>query len=189
MAVIENFAALSEKEQREFAEALIKTINSESTFTNDTNFVIIDVEASELTGNLEIDIDHEKPIEVRREATWTCASEEDMRDDPGYDADYDDSIFDDAKKALKTFSAIIDGYKVSLVFHDVDEEETVDVEVDSYSHEDNGIGDYEFWGQTGHDSQPYVEVFGTITKACNYVLSLHVEPADDPVEAAEPAAE
>jgi hypothetical protein len=50
MAVIENFAALSAQEQRTFAEALIKTINSESIFSSEVNFEITAVEAEEMSG-------------------------------------------------------------------------------------------------------------------------------------------
>ena len=189
MSVIENFAALSFEEQKKFAEALIKTINSESTFTSDTNFVITNVEADELAGDLLISVDHDAPIEVSREATWACATEDEMRHDPGYDANYTNSLFEDAKKAFKTLSTVIDGYKVLLELDDVDEEETVEVEVEDYSHEDGGIGDYEFWGHTGHDSQPYIEVVGTIVKACNCAITLLVEPAGEQAVTEEPDAE
>lgn len=182
MSVIENFAVLSFEEQKKFAEALIKTINSESIFTSDTDFTLYDLEADDLTGGLRILLDHDKPIEVHREATWACASEEEVRSDPGYDAYYTNNLFEDTKKAFKTLSATIDGYKVLLELDDVDEEETVEVEVENYSFEDAGIGDYEFWGQTGHDSQPYVEVTGAIVKACSCAPALFVEPVDVQVE-------
>lgn len=182
MSVIENFAVLSFEEQKKFAEALIKTINSENTFTHDTDFTLYDLEADDLTGGLRILLDHDKPIEVRREAAWACASEEDVHDDPGYEVKYYNRLSDDAKKAFKTLSTVIDGYEVSLELDDVDEEETVEVEVENYSFEDAGIGDYEFWGQTGHDSQPYVEVTGAIVKACSCAPALFVEPVDVQVE-------
>ncbi len=177
MEIIENFAELSIEEQKAFAEALVKTINSESTFTDDTNFKVTGIETDDLAGDLVILIEPEDPIEVPREATWTCSNSEDRYDDPGYDADYDNSIYDDAKKAFKTMTADIEGYRVSLEVDDLDEVETADIEVDDYSDEDAGIGHYEYWGHTGYDSRPYVEVTGTIIKACTCYLSLYVEPS------------
>ena len=182
MEMIENFAALSAEEQRKFAEALVATINSESTFTNETNFKVLSVEADDTTGELIIEIDHEDLIDIRREASWTCDDEDEVDSDPGYDADYPESIYAEAKAAFKTLSTEIEGYQVELDILGVDEEETVEVDVDSYSHEDAGIGSYEFWGHTGYDSQPYIEVNGTITKACSIALALLVGIAENTAE-------
>ncbi len=186
MSVIENFAALSVQEQRTFAESLLKMINSENIFSSDTLFEIIEVEADELDGSLRIDVSHTDDIEIVREATWQAASEEDASDDPGYDADYSDSIFKDAESAFNTLETIIDGYKVSLSIGDVDENETVDIDVSDISAEDAGIGHYEYWGRHEYDSRPYVEVEGTITKACTCTLAFFVEPVDEPAVAEEP---
>ena len=57
-------------------------------------------------------------------------------------------------------------------------EDTVEVEVENISHEDAGIGDYEYFGFRGHDSHPYIEVTGTITRVCECVLALSVLPID-----------
>lgn len=179
MNVIENFAELSFEEQKKFAEALVKTINSENIFTGETDFKVSGVEVDELSGNLIIIIDHDDLIEVRREATWTCSSADDVADDPGFEADYNNFLFEDTKKAFKTLSTEIEGYKVSLEVDDVDEDETIEVEVDNYSGEDSGIGSYEYWGETGYDSHPYIEVEGTIIKACSCALSLYVEPVGE----------
>ena len=184
MSVIENFAALSEKEQREFAEALVKTINSESIFTDQVNFTITKVEADDLTGNLMIEISHgETPIEVSRKAGWTCSDEEEASEDPGSNVDYANDIDDDAENAFKTLETVIDGYKVELAVGDVDEIETTEVNVESTSHEDSGIGDYEYGGERGYDSRPYIAVEGTLVKACDLSLAFFVEP-DDTAEAA-----
>ena len=188
MSVIENFAVLSPEEQIEFATALVKTINSESTFISNNPFEITGVEADDITGGLTIDITHANPIEVRRDASWTCESKEDAEDDPGFEADYEDFVFEDAKKAFKTLSTEIDGYTVTLEVVDADDTDTVAVEVYSTSNEDSGIGSYEYWGDSGYDSHPYVEVSGTIVKACECVLALNVEPSDT-IEAAEPESE
>lgn len=179
---IENFAAIPFQDQMKFAEALLKTINSEKIFTDDTMFELDGIEAEDLTGGLTIMVSHPDTIEVSREATWTCGDEDEASNDPGYDADYENGLFEDAKSAFKTLSTVIDGYNISLELDDVDEVETVEVEVDSTSHEDAGIGDYEFWGERGHDSRPYIEVEGTIVKACDMALAIYVEPADEPVE-------
>ena len=181
MAIIENFAALSAQEQQEFAKALIKTINSESIFTAETDFEITGVEADDLTGGLVIEVSHSDPIEVEREATWQASDEDEADRDPGYDADYKNSVFEDAKKSFKTLSTVIDGYKVSLDIADLDETETVEITTDHISHEDSGIGHYEYWGERGYDSHPYVEVEGIIIKACDCALAFTVEP-DDTVE-------
>lgn len=181
MSVIENFAELSFEEQQKFAEALIKTINSEKLFYDGTQFEITGIEAVDMDGSLMIEVSHADPIEVEREATWTCDSKEEASSDPGYDADYVNYLIDDAKSAFKILSTVIDGYKVTLDIADVDEDDTIEVEVDSTSNEDGGIGDYEYWGRRGHDSDPYVEVTGTIVKACECALAFFVE-ADDTTE-------
>ncbi len=179
MNVIENFAALSEKELREFAEALVKTINSESIFNTELKFEIVNLSAEDLTGELAIDVSPDDPIQVSREASWQAGDEDEAESDPGYGAEYVDSISNDAKKVFKTTSAVIDGYKVTLDVYDADEADTVEVTVDDISHEDSGIGDYEYWGSRGHDSNPYVEVRGTIVKACYLGIVLYVEPAEE----------
>ena len=182
MNVIENFAELSFEEQRKFAEALVKTINSEHTFTDEFDFKISSEEADDFTGGLVILIEHDGLIEVSREATWQCATEDDVADDPGYSADYANFLVDDVKKVFKTLSTEIEGYKVSLEVDDADEEETVEVNVDNYTHEDAGIGDYEYGGYRGHDSRPYIEVEGTIVRGCDCALSLYVELVEEPAE-------
>lgn len=183
MDVIENFAELSFEEQKKFAEALVKTVNSESIFTDDTNFTLTGVEVDELTGGLIINIEHDDLIEVPRKASWECGVADDVHDipdDSNY-ISYADLIFNDAKKAFKTLEAEIEGYKVSLEVDDADAEETIGTQVDSYSQEDAGIGHYEFWGDVGYDSHPYIEVLGTIVEGCNCALSLYVEPATDEI--------
>ena len=177
MSVIENFAELSFEEQKAFAESLVKTINSEHTFTNEVNFKIVELVTEDLAGDLIIGIEHDGLINVTRPASWTSADEDDMYDDPGYDVDYENSIFEDAKKAFKTLSAEIEGYKVTIEVEDVDEDNTVEVEVTDHHRDDAGIGEYEYWGHVEYDSQPYMAVEGNLVKACACQLSLYVEPA------------
>lgn len=182
MSIIENFAALSEKELMEFATTLIEKINSEGTFTAELKFEIANLSAEDLTGELAIDVSPDDPIHVSREASWQAESEDEADSDPGYEAEYVDSINNDAKKVFKTTTAVIDGYKVTLDVYDADEADTVEVTVDDISHEDSGIGDYEYWGSRGHDSNPYVEVRGTIVKECYLGIVLYVEPAEEAIE-------
>jgi hypothetical protein len=177
MSVIENFNVLSEDELQRFAKELVDKVNKESIFSSETNFTIDEVSAEELTGDLYIALSHEDSIDVVREATWSCGDEEEAYSDPGYDAEYSNNFFDDAKASFNCLTAEIDGYEVSLSIDDVGSEETTEVEVDTISHEDDGIGPYEYGGVRGYDSRPYVEVEGKIICACDFALSLHVSPA------------
>lgn len=180
MSVIENFAELSEQEQRAFAEALMKTINSEHIFTGETDFKVLSVEADEMTGGLYIETTNTDPIETRREATWQAADEEDAYDEPS-DANYKISVYDAVEASFKTKEAVIEGYEVSL--HEVNyvDEEFDDVEIDNISYEDSGIGSYEFWGDVGYDSNEYVEVKGTVIHNCTCGIYFYAEPADESV--------
>lgn len=176
MAVIENFAALSVDEQREFAEALIKTINTEKLFSDEITFSFVDIEADERTGDLGIGVSHGDSIDVPRDAIWQVDDEDDAERDPGYEAYYDNNIYEDAKKIFKTLSAEIEGYIVSIDVADVDEGDTVEVIADKVKAEDSGIGYYEYSDTHGYDSHPYFEVEGTIVKSCDCVLAFFVEP-------------
>lgn len=182
MSVIENFAELSAQEQQKFADALIKTINSEKTFISEVDFKITEVGADELSGDLFISVSLTDTIEVPREARWQASDEETAKDDPGRDADYAESIYDDVKKAFKALSTVIDDYEVRVEIDDVDEEDTLEVEVDNYTHEDSGIGRYEYGDEIGYDSHPYVEVEGTITKECSCYLTFCVSPAENDIK-------
>ena len=176
---IENFAALSEIEQRNFAEALLKTINSENIFTSDTNFELEKVEASDFDGGCTIFINQTNPIEVTRQGTWIADNEEDLYDNPEATADFESDIWEDVKKVFKTLSTEIDGYTVTLDISDVEEGDIISAEADEVIHEDDGIGSYEYFGFVGNDSDPYVRANGTFTQSCNCVLALLVDPIDD----------
>ena len=178
MAIVENFAALSAEEQREFAETLLATINTEKTFSDDTKFELTRVEADDLTGGLIVEASIANPIHVGRSATWSCDSADDAEDDPGFEADYEYNLYEDAAKAFKASSTTFDGYKVTFEVADADTGETVEVIVDNISNEDAGIGDYEYWGARGHDSRPYVEVQGTIVKECDCLVVFYVDHED-----------
>jgi hypothetical protein len=180
MAIIENFAELSEQELKAFAESLVKTLNTENTFSDDFEFVIRSVEADDFTGGLAIELSTEGDVvRLERGATWTCGAGRD--DDPSDipdDPEFDDDILEDAKDAFKTLSAEIEGYTITLIVADVDEEDIVDVEVRNVSEEDSGIGDYEYFGYRGYDSHPYCSVDGTLTQECTIYFGLDVVATD-----------
>ena len=184
MSVIENFSLLSEQEQKDFAEALVKTINSESTFIDGHPFEIYyghgGFEADDATGNFYIDISHKDLIEVDREATWQGDYPEDVYDPEYY---YTDEV--DIKKAFKTTSAVINGYKVTLDIADYNYDEIVNYDVDSSASKDAGIGSYEYWGTRGYDSRPYTESTGVVTITYDVALYLEVEPVGDATEVEE----
>lgn len=181
--IIENFAELSIEEQINFVKVLLEKINSENIFSEEANFEFTDVEADDITGGLWVTASISNPISVSRKATWSAADEDTAAEDPGRDAEYRNTISEDAEKAFNTLVTQIDGYRVSLRIDDVEEDEAIDaeVEVESISHEDSGIGDYEFWGFKGHDSNPYVEVEGTIIRECDCSLTFFIEPAAEEV--------
>ena len=179
--VIENFVELSVEEQVNFAKTLLEKINSENIFTEETNFEFQDVEPNDLTGGLCITVSLANPISVSRQATWEAGDEEGAEEDPGRDAEYYDTLENDAKKSFKTLDTVVDEYSISLHVDDVEEDDTTDaeVEVEHLSHEDSGIGSYEYFGFKGYDSQPYVEVEGTITRYCDCNLTLYIEPRSE----------
>lgn len=190
MSIIENFAALSEKEQRDFAEALVKTINSENTFPyyikysvpSDFKFNISEVYPDELTGDLVIEITASTPVWIPSAATWQCGIDDDP-EDVVEDEEFINDIDDDIKKVFKTLTAEIDGYKVTLDVSDWDypprDFKGRDmVFVDDVTDEDSGIGSYEYWGDTGYDLHPYQEATGVIVRALICYLNLTVEPLE-----------
>lgn len=179
MAVIENFNNLTQEELLEFVNKIIKTVNSEHIFSNDITFELdtsssSGIEISEFDGNLYIPLTHKDLLSVPRKAEWSCETEDDIYhvEDP----DFEDWIYEDAEKVLKTLSTELDGYKLSISVDDAESEETTDVDVDDYHADDDGIGSYEYWGHVGYDSHPFYAVEGTITQDCTCYLTLVVEP-------------
>jgi hypothetical protein len=176
MSIIYNFSELAEKDIQQFAADLVTKINSESIFSSQVDFKIEDVEADEMSGNLFISLSHDDLIEVYRAASWQSANEDTVSDLSYAEPNFDNSLSEDTKDSFETLTAEIDGYKVTLDVYDVDAEDRLDVDVTGYSHEDSGIGRYDFWGDVGYDSQPYVEVEGTIIYGCSCYMTLIVEP-------------
>jgi hypothetical protein len=185
MNAIENFAALSEQEQRVFAEALIQKINAEHAFSDHTEFKIIDISVDEYyDGCLRIDATPTELLEVTRKAHWQASDDEDAysapyeysTDDIDYDTDL--NIFDEFAYILKTDSTRVDGYTVYAEIADADMEEISEVEVDNIEDDDSGIGSYEYFGFTGYDSNPYVEVDGTITSTYSIIVTFSVDPIE-----------
>ena len=177
MSVVENFSELSPEELQQFATTLVQKINSEHLFHNEAILTIEDLEADEMSGDLYISLSHKDTVNVPRKATWQGLNEEDLENVSEVDAEFDNTLSEDARKAFKTVSVTVDGYNVSLSVDDVEDVSIEDVEVDNYTEEDDGIGSYEFWGSKGHDSHPYLEANGTITYGCYVYMSLLVEPA------------
>lgn len=178
---IENFAEISAQDQLTFANSLITRINSERIFHDDAPFRVTGVDSDDLTGVLTIYVDHTNLIGVCRKATWTCEHEDDAEDAPSrFETNFENHLGEDAKKAFKTLEATIEGYKVELDVTDVDiVDEDPEVEVDHISYEDAGIGDYEYFGYRDTDSQPYIEVTGTLTYGCECQLALFVESSNE----------
>lgn len=177
--VIQNFNVLSSEELQKFAEELIKTINTEHTFTDNGSLQLDkdnSIEASEFDGNLWIPVYIEDFV-VERPAEWTCSDYEDRYD--AKDPDFTNYFTEDAEKSFKELSVIVGDYKVTIEVTDGDEGETVDVVVNSYTEEDSGIGSYEFWGHTGYDSHPYLTIDGDIHQACTCYMGLIVEPVNN----------
>ena len=173
--VIENFNELSEQELLKIAEELVAKINSESIFTDEATLKVLEVEADKLTGNLSIYANTEEPITVGRYAGWSAVDEDSLTADMD-DVEYYGSIKEETLECLLKTSEVIDGYKVTLTIDDVWEEDIVDKEVTTYSSADAGIGSYEYFGYSGYDSIPYVEVEGIIYKACYPTFELTIEP-------------
>lgn len=175
MAVIYNFNELSKTELQQFAAGLVQKINSESLFTSEVDFKIEEIDTDEMSGDLIISLSHDDLIEISRKATWQCGDEDELYSTP-YDPEFEDNIYTEIEQAFKTTTIELDGYKLSLTVDDIDEEEILEADVDSYSHEDSGIGHYEFWGEVGYDSRPYLEVEGSLIVSCSCYISLWVEP-------------
>lgn len=175
MAVIENFSIMSEADLEQFVNSFVADINSKNIFLSGIGFIATDWWADELSGNLLIDLSTQSPISVERKATWQSANPETV-DELEDNVEYAASINDDARKSFKTTVSELNGYRMTLSVNDVDELDTTDVNVDTYTEEDSGVGSYEFWGAKGYDSHPYCEVEGTVTVSCDCYLTLEVEP-------------
>lgn len=175
--MVENLTELSVDEQIKLAKDLIEKINSERIFIDETSFEFQDVDIDKTSKGLCISISTSNPISISREATWSAGTEEGATEDPGNNAEFEYSLIADAKKSFKTLGCEIDGYKVSLQIDDVEKDETTDAEVEvvNLTHEDAGIGSYEFWGFKGYDSQPYVAAEGVITADYDCNLTFFVD--------------
>ncbi len=174
MSLITDFSKLYEWELNQFAERLVNTINAEHTFTEETDFEIDNIEVDK-DGTLAISINNKQYITATYEATWSCGDPDEIKypEDP----EVDGSTTDEINKSFTTFKANIKGYNVNLTIDDYDEDDLLEVEVTGTSNEDAGIGSYEFWGEVGYDSRPYIEVEGLLTYGYNCYMTLWVDPA------------
>ena len=188
--VIENFAALSTKEQHEFADKLLKTLNSEKAFL-DTALVVEDVGADELSGDLVIIAGTTEAVEVEREGTWSTgysSDEEEAYDlthatPSSRDVDFEDSEEEAVTKTFKVRSVDLEGYTITIEVDNIAESDIESVsEVNEVTEDDAGIGDYEYFGFRGTDSQPYLVVQGTLFCTIYPYLRLTVAPTVTEVE-------
>lgn len=173
--MVKDFVELSVEEQINFARTLVEELNTNNIFLEVTDLEFQDVYVEDT--QVVIDLSLKNPIKVSRQATWQAGTEEGAEEDPGDNAAYDTTLRDEVKKAFKALDTEFGGYHLELQLEDIEEDETVEaeIEINHLSHEDSGIGSYEFWGFKGYDSNPYVEVEGTVTKAYNCTLTLVVE--------------
>jgi hypothetical protein len=172
--MIENFSLLSPEGQKQFAADLVAKLNEQMVFSDEVDFEIFDIEANEMDGSLNIGVSVNTSID--RDAAWQCGDSDEASSTP---SDYDFSNLDkeDAKQAFKTLTAEFEGYTLELSDLEIDDEDVEAVsEVYDVTNEDAGIGHYEFWGETGYDSQPYCEVEGALAVNCSISAWLIVTP-------------
>lgn len=169
------FTELSTSEQVNLAKDLINKINSEKVFLEETAFEFQDVWVDDIDNKLVIEASLANPIIVSRKASWQAGTEEGAEEGPSADADYDNSIFDDTTKCFKLLEASVAGYSITTEISDIYELEDVEVELTHISHEDSGIGHYEYWGFKGYDSHPYVEVEGVVTRKCDCNITFYIK--------------
>lgn len=164
MKIIDNFNLLSEEEKKQIAEEFITKINEQNLLSNEVDIELVEVlEGDELDGGLNIVFATVDALPFERVGHWQVGDEDELHSTPKiFDVEFDETIYKDAKAAFKTTSLQLDGYNISIDDIDVDDESIDEVEVEDYTHEDSGIGHYEYWGFEGYDSHPYIEVNGTL---------------------------
>ena len=175
MSMIKDFRALSEWELKQFAESLVSKVNADNTFSKEVDFKIDEVEVQE-DGVLAISITNDgRYVPATVEASWSCGDEDEIYSPE--EPEIEGSTSDALEKSFVTFTTNVDGYAIELSIDDYDEEEVQDVEVTDTTAEDDGIGEYEYWGHRGYDSQPYISVYGHITYGYTCYMTLWVSPA------------
>ena len=172
--MIENFSLLSPEEQQQFAAELVAKLNAAKVFSDDSDLTIYDIDTDEMDGSIGIAIGVETAID--RDAYWQCGDSEEAYDMPEH-YDFTESSSEDAKKAFKTLATDFEGYILELREFDIEDYDVEGVsEVYDIENEDAGIGSYEYWGDTGYDSQPYCEVNGSLDVSCGISAWLVVTP-------------
>lgn len=181
--LIENFAELSAHELKKFADDIINKVNAEHLFAPDIELRLTDdgqdnIVPDEMTGDLDIYVEPTEDVLVGRGAYWTCDIDDENYDrGTPEDPDYFDTIMKDIKKAFPTKTVSIDGYSVTIEAYDWGDCDTGEVrEVTSVEEDDDGIGSYEYWGEIGYDSRPFLAVEGIIDCPTSLYVSLIVTP-------------
>lgn len=113
------------------------------------------------------------------QADWDGTENDDTPDNSSevnlQDGDSPIDALEDAIRHNVTFPIILSNGKKVVDFEIADGDYSMtDYSVDSSSHEDDGIGSYEYWGMVGYDSKPYVRYVGKITYdiTCSIFLSI-----------------
>ena len=175
MSLITDFRTLQEWELQKFAEALVRKVNADSTFSKEVDFKIEEVEVHE-SGDLAIGITNDdRYVPATVEASWSCCDEDEIYSPE--EPEIEGSTREALEESFVTFTANVDGYDIELTIDDYDEEDIQEVDVTSTTAEDDGIGSYEYWGHRGYDSSPYIAVEGNITYGCICYMTLWVSPA------------
>lgn len=173
--MIQSFAKMSFDARLHFAEEMIKKINSESIFLNGTKFKIDQIELDDYSDDLIILTTSVDPVKLSRGVFWQVPNEDYLYYKPK-SMDYIDTEYEAVSELLKTKTAVVDGYTVTAEIDDVEAGKNIEVQVDSYYHDDNGIGYYDFWGEPGYDSRPFIVVEGTATEEREVAISFYVSP-------------
>ena len=180
--LIENFAELSAQELKEFADGLISKVNADHLFAPDIELRLCDdsqdnIVPDEMTGDLDIYVEPTEEVIIGREAYWSCGMDDDYEYGTPEDPDYSYGILEDIKKAFPTKTVSIDGYSVTIEAYDYADWDTGEVgKIISATEDDDGIGSYEYWGEIGYDSRPFMAIEGVIDCPTSIYVSLTVSP-------------
>ena len=158
------------------AEAVVAELNKGKVFADDTLIKVKKAYIDPYSDAFLVDVELDS-VSVKREASWNTDGDDESPTSVDEDLTYEYSESDDIKKAFKTTEATILGHKVYLLLDECTAEkvDTTDWTIEHSSEEDAGIGSYEFWGEVGYDSRPYMHYEGTITEEFVVWATLEIE--------------